>query len=58
MYRSFETSCMMRSIGNSGARSSGPIGSWVAGCSGGGGGSGRSGMTLYQEVGTWSSFSR
>src|SRR5690349_19686914 len=41
----------MRSIGNSGARSSGPTGSHVAGCNGGGGGSGRSGMTLYQWVG-------
>ena len=51
MYRSVETSCRIRSIGNSGARSSGPTGWWVPGCSGGGGGAGRSGMMLYQLVG-------
>src|SRR5271166_6321197 len=37
----------MSSIGNSGARSSGPTGWSVPGCSGGGGGAGRSGITLY-----------
>src|SRR6266566_2297309 len=37
----------MSSIGNSGARSSGPTGWSVPGCSGGGGGEGRSGITLY-----------
>src|SRR5712691_9032098 len=37
----------MSSIGNSGARSSGPTGCSVPGCSGGGGGAGRSGITLY-----------
>src|SRR5215469_9927784 len=41
----------MSSIGNSGARSSGPTGCKVPGCSGGGGGAGRSGMTLYHCVG-------
>src|SRR5262245_25086032 len=47
MYRSGETSCSISAIGNSGARASGPTGSWVPGCSGGGGGEGRSGTTLY-----------
>src|SRR5660398_202411 len=51
IYGSAETSCMMSSIGNRGARSSGPNGSCVAGLSGGGGGAGRSGTRLYQEVG-------
>src|SRR6266404_4750655 len=37
----------MSAIGNSGARSSGPTGWSVPGCSGGGGGEGRSGITLY-----------
>src|SRR5271157_163554 len=37
----------MSSIGNSGARSSGPTGWSVPGCSGGGGGAGRLGITLY-----------
>jgi hypothetical protein len=32
------TSCLISSIGKSGARASGPMGSWVAGCSGGAGG--------------------
>src|SRR5579859_6333199 len=41
----------MSCIGNSGARSSGPTGWPVPGCSGGGGGAGRSGMTLYHWVG-------
>ena len=48
----------MSAIGNSGARSSGPTGSWVPGCSGGGGGAGRSGMTLYHCVGCSDSSSR
>src|SRR6266581_4622583 len=41
----------MSSIGNSGARSSGPTGWSVPGCSGGGGGAGRSGITLYHGRG-------
>src|SRR5215472_5947012 len=41
----------MSSIGNSGARSSGPTGCSVPGCSCGGGGAGRSGITLYQALG-------
>src|SRR5215469_15372700 len=41
----------MSSIGNSGARSSGPTGWSVPGCSGGGGGAGKSGITLYHCVG-------
>ena len=40
------TSCMISDIGNSGARSSGPIGWSVPGCSTGGGGDGRSAMRL------------
>ena len=47
MKRSVATSWRMSSIGNSGARSSGPIGWSVPGCSGGGCGEGRSGTTLY-----------
>ena len=35
--RSGETSCSMSAIGNRGARSSGPTGSLVPGCSGGAG---------------------
>src|SRR6187551_411369 len=58
MYWSVETSCRIRSIGNSGARSSGPIGCPVPGCSTGGGGVGRSCSTLYQRVGSSSSGSR
>src|SRR5216684_7797723 len=46
-YGSAVTSWRMSSIGNSGARSSGPTGCSVPGCSGGGGGAGRSGITLY-----------
>src|SRR3954468_20212069 len=56
-YRSVVISCRMRSIGNSGARSSGPTGCRVPGCSGGGGGLGRSGTTLYHCVGSWGSSS-
>ena len=58
MYRSPDTSCPISAIGNSGARSSGPTGSWVAGCSGGGGGAGRSGTRLYHRVGIDASSSR
>src|SRR3954468_19829524 len=57
-YRSPVTSWAMRSIGNSGARSSGPTGCRVPGCSGGGGGLGRSGTTLYHCVGNCDSSSR
>src|SRR6476620_9873115 len=46
---------MIRSIGNSGARSSGPTGWPVPGCRTGGGGTGRSGTMLYQRVGISSS---
>ena len=42
---------MISAIGNSGASASGPTGSWVPGCSGGGGGAGRSGMMLYHSRG-------
>jgi hypothetical protein len=38
-------------MGNKGARSSGPIGLPVAGCKGGGSGSGKSAKILYQDVG-------
>ena len=55
MYRSVATSCRIRSIGKSGSSASGPIGSCVPGCSGGGGGSGRSATRLYQVVGISSS---
>src|SRR5271157_4435771 len=51
MNRSVETSWRMRSIGNNGAKSSGPAGSSVPGCSAGGGGLGRSGTRLYHVVG-------
>src|SRR5690554_2404295 len=50
-YLSGVTSWAIRSMGKSGARSSGPIGSWVPGWRGGGGGSGRSGTRLYQAWG-------
>src|SRR3954453_22399799 len=56
-YRSAVTSWAIRSIGNNGARSSGPIGCSVPGCSGGGGGLGRSGTTLYHCVGSCDSSS-
>src|SRR5215212_9672859 len=42
----------MSAIGNSGARSSGPIGSSVPGCRTGGGGAGRSASRLYQRLGS------
>src|SRR6478752_9987152 len=51
-YCSVLTSCPIRSIGNSGARSSGPTGWRVPGCSGGGGGTGRSARRLYHRVGS------
>ena len=41
----------MSAIGKSGARSSGPIGWWVPGWSGGGGATGRSAAMLYQARG-------
>src|SRR3984885_13475747 len=47
MNESVATSWRISSIGNSGARSSGPTGWRVPGCSGGGGGAGRSGTMLY-----------
>src|SRR3954451_4873420 len=53
-----ETSCWMRPIGNSGARSSGPAGSIVAGLRGGIGSPGRSGSRLIQCVGISDSGSR
>ena len=56
--RSVETSCMMSDIGNSGARSSGPTGFIVPGCSTGGGGDGRSATRLYQTFGMRVSSSR
>ena len=55
MVRSWLTSWPINAIGNSGASASGPIGWSVPGCSGGGGGSGRSAARLYQCVGIWSS---
>src|SRR5829696_2990063 len=58
MYRSPDTSWPMSAIGKSGARSSGPTGSCVAGCSGGGGGAGRSATRLYHRVGSAASSSR
>src|SRR3982751_6380847 len=57
-YRSVVTSCWISAIGNSGARSSGPTGCRVPGCSTGGGGAGRSGMRLYQRRGISDSESR
>jgi hypothetical protein len=51
MYRSVLTSWRMRSMGKSGAKSSGPAGWRVPGWSAGGGGEGRSGTMLYQAVG-------
>ena len=44
IHGSVDTSCAMSPIGNSGARSSGPTGSFVAGCSGGCSGSGMTGQ--------------
>jgi hypothetical protein len=41
----------MSAMGKSGARSSGPIGSSVAGCRYGEGGTGRSAAMLYQDRG-------
>jgi hypothetical protein len=46
--RSADTSCLMISIGNSGARSAGPIGLPVPGWRTGGSGFGRSAWMLYQ----------
>ena len=46
---------MISAMGKSGARSSGPTGCSVPGCSGGGSGTGRSAMMLYQALGMRSS---
>src|SRR5690349_11262421 len=51
-YLSVVTSWAIRSFGNSGARSSGPTGSFVPGCSTGGGGLGRSASRLYHWRGS------
>src|ERR1035437_3221767 len=55
IHRSVETSCMITAIGNSGAKSLGPIGCPVPGCSTAGGGTGRSAAMLYQAFGIRSS---
>src|SRR2546427_11516167 len=55
LQRSQLSSCLISSIGKSGARSAGPMGCAVPGWSGGGSGDGRSAWMLYQCVG--SSFS-
>ena len=49
--RSVLTSCLISSMGKSGANASGPIGSWVAGCRGGSGLLGMSAVMLYQFSG-------
>src|SRR5512134_3445102 len=49
--RSVLTSCAISAIGKSGARSSGPTGCLVPGCSTAGGGDGRSARMLYQRLG-------
>ena len=46
---------MISDMGNNGARSSGPTGCNVPGCNGGGSGTGRSAMMLYQPFGMRSS---
>lgn len=46
-----ETSCIIKLIGNKGAKSLGPAGCLVAGCKGGGGGLGKSEFILYQNLG-------
>src|SRR4051812_5607827 len=51
-HRSVETSWRMSAIGKSGARSSGPIGWPVPGCSGGCAGLGMSAAMLYQRRGS------
>ena len=58
IHGSADTSCAISPIGNSGARSSGPIGSLVPGCSGGCNGSGITGSTLNHALGIASSDSR
>ncbi len=57
IHGSADTSCAMSPIAKSGARSSGPIGSFVAGCSGGCKGSGITGSTLNHADGIWSGLS-
>ena len=54
IHGSADTSWTISPIGNSGARSSGPTGSRVAGCSGGCSGAGIAGSTLNHAVGIWS----
>lgn len=51
MYRSWLTSWAISAIGKSGARSSGPIGSFVPGWMTGGSGTGRSAWMLYHCCG-------
>src|SRR5581483_7477214 len=58
MKRSCETSCLISSIGKSGASAAGPIGSCVPGWSGGGGAFGRSAAMLYQRSGICDSLSK
>src|SRR5258706_10424522 len=48
-----ESSCSISAIGNSGARSAGPIGCLVPGFNGGDGGVGIDGTTLNHAVGIW-----
>ena len=52
---SVETSCIIKPIGNKGAKSSGPAGCFVPGCNGGGGGLGKSEFILYQVLGAFDS---
>src|SRR6185369_12870868 len=51
IHRSRLTSCLISSIGKRGARSWGPMGSPVPGCSGGASGVSRSAWMLYHLVG-------
>src|SRR5438874_9566112 len=53
IHSAVDTSCSIRAIGNSGARSAGPIGCLVPGCNGGDGGVGIDGTTLNHAVGIW-----
>ena len=54
IHGSADISCAMSAIGNNGARSSGPTGCFVPGCSGGCSGSGITGSTLNHADGIWS----
>src|SRR6185369_1324975 len=58
IHRSWLTSCLISSIGKSGARSWGPMGWPVPGCSGGGSGVLKSAWMLYHLVGISFSESR